>query len=183
MATFTWTLQGTTPTVIAATDLVQFAGSGGFDTAVAVSAYNDTTHVETSAAANKSSANSPHNTKYLTSSTVSLNGAGSANVNTISTGNCPLLINFADASAVAISGAILYAYDGTTTTTAPTGVTFQAAEQGDSAWTGAGGSAAAVSVNDSAAATSHDFFFLISASPTSVGEKTAFTIRMELTYS
>ena len=77
----------------------------------------------------------------------------------------------------------MYAYDGSTTTSAPTGVTFYAFEQGDSAWTNAEGSASAVSVNDDTASTSHDYYFGISASPESVGEKTAFKIRMELTYA
>ena len=181
MATYTWVLQGTTPTTIGATDIIQFAGAT-FDSAITVGAYNDSTHVESSAGVNDSEGNSPKNSKYLTSSTVDV-GAGSVNLNTVSTANCPLKINFAHDSAVAVTNHILYAYNGTTTTAAPTGVTFYAAEQGDSTWTNAEGSAAAVSVADSAAATSHDFYFLISASPESVGEKTDFVLRDELTYS
>lgn len=182
MATYTWTLQGTSPTTIDATDLIQFAG-GTFDSAITVGQYNDSTHVESSGSADDSSGHSPHNTKYLTASTVSLDGAGSANVNTIATGSCPLKINFSDAASVAITNHIIYAYDGSVTTNAPTGVTFYIAEQGDASWTNAEGSAAALAVGDQVANTSHDFYFLISASPESVGEKTAFTIRDELTYS
>jgi hypothetical protein len=182
MADYTWSLQGTTPTTIAATDILQFAGAT-FDSAITVGEYNDSTHVETNTATNKSSGNSPHNTKYLTSSTVSLNGAASANVSTISTANCPLKINFAHSTAVAVSGHTIYAYNGTTTTTGPTDVTFYIAEQGAANWTAASGSASALAVTNSASSTSHDFFFLVSASPTSVGEKTAFAIRSELTYS
>ena len=182
MATFTWNLQGTTPTTIDATDIIQFANAT-FDSAVVVSEYQDTTHVETSVGGDKSSGNSPHNTKYLTSSTLSLNGASSSNVVDLTTGNCPLKINFSDASSVATSGAVLYGYDGTTTTAVPTGVTFQAFEQGDSAWTNAEGSGSAVSIADQTASTSHDYYFGISASPESVGTKTDFKIRIELTYS
>jgi len=182
MATFTWTLQGTSPTTIDATDIVQFAAAT-FGSAITVAAYNDTTHVESNAAANDSSGNSPHNTKYLTSTTMSLNGAGSANLSTLTTGNSPLKINFSHGSSVVTTGAIFYAYDGTTTTAVPTGVTFKAAEQGGSTWIGAGGSAAAVAVADDTTATSHDYYFAISASPDSVGTKTAFKLRMELTYS
>ena len=181
MATYTWVLQGTTPTTIGATDIIQFAGAT-FDSAITVGAYNDSTHVESSVGVNDSDGNSPKNSKYLTSSTVDI-GAGSVNLNTVSTANCPLKINFAHGSAVAVTNHILYAYDGTTTTAVPTGVTFYGAEQGDSTWTNAEGSAAAISVTDSGSATSHDFYFLISASPESVGEKTDFVLRDELTYS
>lgn len=182
MATYTWYLQGTTPTTIEATDIVQFAGST-FGSAITVGAYNDTTHVESSVGANDSSANTPHNNKYLTSNTVSLNGAGSTSLNAASTAACALKINFSDAASVTTTGHIFYAYDGTTPATAPTGVTFYAAEQGDANWTNAEGSAAGVTVTDDTAATSHDYFLLISASPESVGAKTAFKLRSELTYS
>jgi hypothetical protein len=182
MATFVWTLQGTTPTTIDATDVVKFAG-GTFASAITVNAYNDSTHVASSIDADDSSANTPHNTKYVASGTLSLDGGGTTNVVDLTTGNCPLKINFSDAASVTTTGAIFYAYDGSTTTTAPTGVTFQAFEQGDAAWTGAGGSAAAVTINDDGAGTSHDYYFGISASPTSVGAKTAFKLRIELTYS
>ena len=182
MATYTWTLQGTTPTTIDATDIIQFAGSV-FNSAIFVGAYNDSTHIKTSGGANKSSGNAPHNTKYLTSTTVSLNGGASVLVSSLTTGNCPIKINFSHTVAVQITDHFIYAYDGTSTANGPTGVTFQVAEQGDTTWVNADGSAAALAVTDSASATSHDFFFLISASPESVGQKTAFKIRDELIYS
>jgi len=182
MATYTWYLQGTSPTTIEATDIIQFAAAT-FGSAITVGSYNDTTHVESSVGANDSSANTPHNNKYLTGSTVSLNGGGSTNVADATTAACALKINFSDAASVTTTNHILYAYDGTTTTAVPTAVTFYAAEQGDAAWTNAEGSAAAVTVNDDTAGTSHDYYFLISASPESVGLKTAFKIRDELTYS
>lgn len=181
MATYAWTLQGTSPTTIEATDTIQFAGSGGFDSAITVGEYNDTTHVEGSGGANDSSANSPKNSKYLTSSTVDI-GAGSVSLSTVADADCPLKINFSHGSAVAITNHILYAYDGAVTTNAPSGVNVQLAEQGDTNWTQAHGSGSALSIADSASATSHDFYILASASPTSVGAKT-FTLRDELTYS
>ena len=182
MATYTWYLQGTSPTTIEATDIVQFAGAT-FGSAITVGSYNDTTHVESSVGANDSSANTPHNNKYLTTSTVSLNGAGSSSLSAASTAACALKINFSDAASVTTTGHIFYAYDGTTTTAVPTAVTFYAAEQGDANWTNAEGSAAGVTVTDDTAATSHDYYLLISASPESVGLKTAFKLRSELTYS
>lgn len=188
MATFTWVLQGTSPTTIEATDIIQFAGAT-FDSAVTVGEYNDTTHVESSVGANDSDGNGPYNTKFISASgggggdSQADWGDGTEDIDQITTAECPLKINFADASSVTTTNAILYAYDGSTTTEVPTGVTFYAAEQGDANFTNAEGSAAAVTINDDTAATSHDYYFLISASPESVGEKTAFAIRIELTYS
>jgi hypothetical protein len=190
MATFTWKLQGTSPTTIdSGTDVVEFAGAGGFGTAVTVAAWQDTSHVRTNPSTNKSSGNTPKNNKFISQaggtggdSQVDI-GAGTVDLDTIGTANCALLVNFADASSVATSSAIFYAYDGSTTTAVPTGVDFRCAEQGDANWTEAEGSAAALGLTDQGASTSHDFFILASASPTSVGLKTAFSLRIELTYS
>lgn len=182
MPVFTWTLQGNTPTTIDATDRVQFAAAGGFDSKVTVGQYNDSMHVKSSGNANDSSGNTPRNNKFLTGTTVSVNGGGSVNLNTVTTGNSALRINFSDPASVAITGAIFYAYDGTTPATPPVGVTFKAAEQGDASWTDAEGSGSPVTLNDKAANTSHDFYLIISASPDSVGLK-SYGLRCELTYS
>jgi len=188
MATYTWYLQGTSPTTIEATDIIQFAAAT-FDSKITVSEYNDSTHVESSIGANDSDGNSPYNSKFISNDGGTAGdgqvdiGAGTVDIDTVSEANCPLKINFSHASAVSVTDHIIYAYDGTTTTAVPTGVTFYIAEQGNANWTNAEGSAAALAVGDSGSATSHDFFFLISASPESVGEKTDFTLRSELTYS
>jgi len=188
MATYTWYLQGTSPTTIEATDIFQFAG-GTFDSAVEVGQYNGSSHVESSVGADDSSGNTPKNSKFISQSggtggdsQVDV-GSGTVDLDSVTTGNCPLKINFAHGSSVAITGHIFYAYDGTTPATAPTGVTFVAAEQADANWTAAEGSASGVTIADKTAATSHDFYILLSASPDSVGEKTAFKLRDELTYS
>lgn len=187
MATFTWTGQGTdnsTNQTIGATDVVRFSGAAWGDN-VTVSAYQDSTHVEASGGTHTCSTVHLHNTKYNNATTVSIDGAGAVSLSgsVPATGACPLKINFADASSVVTTGGLFYAYDGSTTTNAPTGVTFQALEQSDTSWTNAEGSAAAVTINDDTASTSHDYYFAISASPESVGEKTAFKLRIELTYS
>lgn len=181
MATFTWTLQGTSDTTLGATDTLQFAG-GTFDSNVTVGAYQDSTHVKASGGTDSSAANTPNNVKYI-SGTQGDWGAGTELLTAILTSECTLKVNFSDAASVATSAAIFYAYDGTTTTTGPTGVTFYAFEQGDANWTLAEGSGSAVTLTDQAAATSHDFFIGVSASPDSVGLKSNFTIRCELTYS
>lgn len=181
MATFTWYLQGTSPTEIEETDNLQFAG-GTFDSAITVGEYNSSTHVENNGGTEDSSGNTPNNVKYVASGTADW-GDGTEDLNLMTTDEATLKINFSDASSVTTTENIFYAYDGSTTTEVPTGVTFYAAEQGDSAWTNAEGSAAALSIDDDTAATSHDYYIAVSASPESVGLKDAFTMRMELTYS
>lgn len=181
MATYTWTLQGSSPTTIGA-DILQFAG-GTFDSAITVGEYNDSTHVEDeSTSADNSSGNTPNNNKYISSSEGDW-GDGAESLSNILDAECALKINFAHGTEVAVSGHTLYAYDGSTTTNGPTGVTLQAAESGDANWTNAEGSGSALSLADSGSSTSHDFYIAVSASPESVGEKTAFVIRDELTYS
>jgi hypothetical protein len=189
MATFTWTLQGSTPTTIEATDIIQFAGAAGFDSKVTVSAFNDTTHVKSSVGANDSSANTPHNNKFISQTGGTAGdsqadwGDGTEDLDAITTAEAALKINFAHGSSVITEDAIFYAYDGSTTTAVPTGVTFHCAEVGDTNFTNAEGSAAALALDDNTTGTSHDFFIVISASPESVGLKDAFALRIELTYS
>lgn len=183
MATFTWYLQGTTPTTIGATDILQFA-KATFNSPVTINEYQDSTHIESSTGTDLSSGNSPKNSKYLTSSTVSINGGSSESLSGVTTANCPLKINFSHSTSVITYDADFYSYDGVATANAPTEVTFKAAEQGDTNWTDAEGSASPCALDDnSTPATSHDFYLLVSASPDTVGVKTAFKVRIELTYS
>jgi hypothetical protein len=188
MATYTWVLQGSTPTTIEATDIIQFAGSGGFDDPITVGEYNDTTHVESSVGANDSSGNTPNNNKFISASGGTGGdseadwGDGTEDIDQITDAECALELNFAHGSAVAVSSHIFYAYDGSTTTEVPTGITFYCAESGDANFTNAEGSGAALSIADSGSATSHDFYIMLTASPESVGEKTDFAVRSELTY-
>lgn len=189
MATFTWTLQGSTPTTIGGTDLLQFAGPGGFDDPITVSEYNDTTHVESSVGANDSSGNTPHNNKFISQSGGTGGdsqadwGGGTEDLDQITTAEAALLINFADASSIVTTDAVFYAYNGSNTATGPTDVDFRAAEVGDANFTQAEGSGSPVTINDDTASTSHNYYLVVSASPQSVGEKTAFALRIELTYS
>lgn len=189
MATFVWLLQGTTPTTIDATDIVQFAGAGGFDSKITVAAYNDTTHVKSSVGADDSSGNTPNNVKFISAAGGTAGdsqadwGDGTEDIDAMLAAEATLKITFSDASSVITESAIFYAYDGTTTTAVPTGVTFYASELADIVFTNAEGSAAALTINDDTAATSHDYYIACTASPESVGLKSAFTLRIELTYS
>jgi hypothetical protein len=188
MATFTWTLQGGTPTTIDDTDVIRFAG-GAFATPVTVSEFQDSTHVRNSGGTDDSDGNTPNNSKFISNDGGTGGdgqgdwGDGTEDIDQITTAECPLKINFAHGSSVITTNGKLYAYDGSTTTAVPTDVTFWCAEQGDANWVNAEGSAAAMDIADNTTATSHDMYFLISASPESVGLKSAFRIRIELTYS
>ena len=183
MATWTVTAQLTTGTLtVGATDRVWLNGAAWGDN-VTVSSYQDSTHISNSSDAHQCTTNHVHNVKYLSSTTMSLDGAGSANLSTLTTANSPLKFNFSDAASVATTAATFYAYDGTTDATAMVGVTFQAAEGGTtSTWVAANGSGSALTIADDTAATSHDYFIAISVTPTSVGAKTG-KVKLALTYS
>jgi len=172
MASFTHYLQGATPTEISATDKLWLAG-GAFATKITVDDYNTSTHVKTDADADKSSANTPRNNMFVAAGTVSVDGNTAINVADATTANCTLKITFdGDAGDVETENGKFYAYDGTTPATAPTGMTVQAAEPGNAEWKAVGGSAAALDLGDnSSAAATHDFYLLVSAKPTAVGEK------------
>lgn len=189
MATFAWTLQGGTPTTIGATDKLQFAGAGGFDSKITVAEYNDSMHVKSNVGANDSSGNTPNNNKFISQSGGTGGdsqadwGDGTEDLDQITTGEAALKINFSDGASVITEDAVFYAYDGSTPATAPTGITFVAAEVGDANFTGAEGSGSALALDDNTAGTSHDYYIALSASPDSVGLKDAFALRIELTYS
>jgi hypothetical protein len=179
--TQTWKLQGTSDTTIDATDSIAFS-DGTFDNPIQVSSYNDGTHVRSSGGADDSDGNTPNNVKYIASGTGDW-GDGTESLDNITDGECTLKITIAESVSITVTDITMYAYDGTTTTNAPSGMTVQMAEQGDAAWTEAHGSGSALSISDSdTPATSHDFYVAISASPSSVGVKSANKCRIEFTY-
>lgn len=188
MATFTWYLQGTSPTTVGATDIIQFAGSGGFNSKITVNEYNDTTHVKASGGSDLSSGNTPNNVKFISQTGGTGGdsqadwGDGTEDLDAITNAEATLRINFSDASSVITESAIFYAYDGTTPATAPSNVDVRAAEVGDANFTQAEGSGSPVTITDDTAATSHDYYIAVSVSPTTVGLK-EFAFRIELTYS
>lgn len=183
MAVFTWTGQDTAAgtQTIGATDKMSFFGSA-FGDAITITEYQDSTHVENSSKDEQCTVNHIHNTKYLTSGTVSLDGGGSISLSTVTTAQCPLKINFSDASSVATTNCIFWIY-GASESADPTDITVQGAEQGDAAWTACGGAGTDVTIADDTAATSHDYYIIVSVSPDTIGEKnTEFTMKIQLTY-
>jgi hypothetical protein len=116
---------------------------------------------------------------------MSLNGAGSANLSTLTTGSSPLLFNFADAASVATQSGFFYVYAGSDGTSTSGIATIQAAQGGTtSTWVsaGTGVTAGSLSLADQSASTSHNFFIAMSVSPASTGAKTTMTAKITLTY-
>lgn len=188
MATFVWTLQGSSPTTIDASDYIQFAG-GTFGSAITVNSYNDSTHVESSVGADDSSGNTPNNVKFISQAGGTGGdsqadwGDGTEDLDQITNAEATLKLNFAHGSSVAVSGWKIYAYDGSTPATAPSNIDVRMAEVGEANWTEAEGSGAPVNLADGSSNTTFDRYIAISCSPLTVGLKTAFAFRTELTYT
>lgn len=188
MATFIWELQGEDPTEIAETDILQFAGAGGFDTPIPVTEYNDTTHVKTDADANKSSGNTPNNNKFISQAgggggdSQADWGDGTEDLDQITNAEAALHIEFADDASVETSDAVIYAYDGTTPATPPVNVDVRLAEVGDTNFTEAEGSGSPLELDDNdTPATEHDFYVVASMSPATAGFKEG-KLRFSLTF-
>jgi len=177
----TWALQGTTPTTIEATDLIQFS-DGTFDNPITVASYNDGTHVRASGGTDDSDGNTPNNVKYVASGTGDW-GDGTESLADITDGECTLKLTISESTSITVTDITMYAYDGTTPATGPVGVVVYMAESGDAAWTEVDGSGTALSITDSdTPATDHYFYVAVSASPESVGVKSSNKCRIEFTY-
>jgi hypothetical protein len=184
MANFSWIAQLTSGTLtIGTTDKIGFYGEN-FGDPIVINSYQDSTHIENSSGIHLCTSNHVNNTKYITSTTVSINGGSpqTLGASVPTTAQCPLKINFSDEVAVATSNGKFWADNGIDVNTPPTDVNFKAGEQSNTSWTSAGGKTNAVALADQSASTSHDFYIFCSASPTAVGDKTAFRLGIELTY-
>jgi hypothetical protein len=191
--TVTAQVTGAPTFTVGATDRVWFNGVGGaFGTNVVVGSYQDGTHISSNADAHVAACTTGghlHNTKFLTSTTMSLDGAGSANLSTLTTGSAPLKFVFDTSdlggASVVTNSAKFYAYS-TSDGTPVSGVTVQAGEAAvTSTWVSigtTGGSAAGLSIADQTTATSHNFFLAVSVTPTSTGAKTTNVFKLSLTY-
>lgn len=180
--TQTWALRSTTTdTTIDSTDSLAFS-DGTFGNAITVNAYNGGSHVRSSAGANDSSAVTTRNVKYIASGTADW-GDGTESLTDITDAECTLKLTIAYDTEITVTDISLYGYDGTTDATGPVGMTVQLAEQGDAAWTTTTGNDGVLAIADSdTPATSHDFFVAVSASPTSVGVKSANRLKVTFTY-
>lgn len=189
MATWLLNAQLTDGTTLAvnSTDHIWLNGTN-FSTQVTVGQYQDTTHISDVNDVERCTSIHPHNTKFVDGTHVSIDGAGSqvlaAGGSPVpSTAQAPLVFNFSDPSSVATSAAKFYAYDGATDANPMAGITFQAIECAQStSWTAANGSGAALTLQNQGAATSHNFYIGLSASPTATGAKTG-NVKITLTYA
>jgi hypothetical protein len=184
---FTWAwykLNTTTWTDFSAGNLIGFYGTTTYGARTRITVYNVGMHLRTSSGVDTDACANSHMTgvQYIAVGTCKVNGGATVNLNTV-TANESVRIIFTDgATAISTESGIFYAYDGAVDTNVPTAVTAQGAEQGDAAWTGCGGSAAAVTLTNQASNITHTFYVIMSASPDTVGEKTAFAWKIQLDY-
>lgn len=199
MATITFEgYMGSSPdwTDLAANTLVFSSSLTDLTAAVTVSSYQDGTHAGNGdPGTDQCGTNHMNNVKYLTSSTMSVDGAASEDITdaNLATTECTLRLHFNHTSSVAVTLAKFYCFDGATPTTVATGVTVYAFERGRSAtaWTqindgntvGGNNTGERLDLADSGSATDHYWYVAVSASPNSVGAKTSFDFGMTLTYS
>lgn len=187
-------------------DLLIVNGSGlaffgtGFGTSVAVGSYQDSTFV--SNGAGTSQANQCDNNKFINSSSLSVNGAGTILLTELPNQNSTLEINAEFDSAVTLQNWKLYAYDRDNINNAPSGVTLKCASvvhlsnsqaanngSGNSTWITPAGSGVIHTLlppspglsgtapnGIGTTSSSHSFYLALSATPTSVGSKTQFGI-------
>ena len=189
MATFTVTLQGTTPTTIGENDKVMFAGPSGFDDPILVGEYNDTMHGVNASDVEISGGNGPNNVKFISQAGGAGGdsqgdwGSGTEDLDQITDAEATLKLNFSDALSVNVLNWDFFVYDGTTETNGPANLDIRAVEVGDTNWTQCEGSGSALSLSDSgAAATSHDRYVPISISPTDFATSYTFKMKFSLTY-
>ena len=201
MATFTWKgYMGAGPGwADIGVHTICFSGSRtDITAAIPVDSLADGTHIgDGDGTGDSCGANHMNNVKYLTDSTMSVNGGGSENITdaNLAETECTLQITFADTNSVSITNARLYCFDGSVTTNPAVGCQVYGFERGKSnvVWTeindesaNVGGDNAGehLDLADSAAtSTSHVFYIALSAGPESVGGKGSFDIGIALTYS
>jgi len=169
-------------TEIGATDKLYYQKAGAFTYgalgAIPAGTYNDGHHIINSSNEELCTTAHPANLKYLTDSTVSINGGGSADVTTITTAQCLNLLASCSPNAE-VTAFSFFAY-GATEADAPAGLTVYGMKQGEAAWSNIGGSAAALDLGAGGSAATHNRYVALSVSPTSNGAKTA-TLKASVT--
>jgi hypothetical protein len=187
------------------TNRLGFSGSLTSVTTVAALAFQDGTHVVSGTPGSDVCAtNHARNVKWLTDTTMSVNGAASETINdtNLADAECTFRVHFNDAAAYALENGRLYTYNNTTTTTEATGIDVamyvksnsmsawfhinDATTTGATGWTtgGIGGdnSGERISLASQAAAADHYYYCGMSVSPETAGGKSAFAIGCYLEY-
>jgi hypothetical protein len=165
---------------------------------VTIDAYQDGTHLGSGdPGTDQCGTNHVPNVKYLTGSTMSVNGGGSESINdtNLATTECTLRIKFSDSSSVVTSDARFYTFNGTVVTAEAVGVDVYAFERGvsASAWTHINDDSANLGGDNSGErlelaaqetpATEHYFYIAMSVAAESTGMKGDFDMGIALTYS
>lgn len=127
MAAITWEAYVNTPawTDMSTNRLVFSGSSSSLSATVAATAFQDGTHLGNGTpGTDQCGSTHANNVKILTSTTMSVNGAGSATINdtNLTDNTSTFRLHFNDAAAYSIQNGKLYTYDGSTTTTQATGV-------------------------------------------------------------
>jgi len=201
MATITFEgYMGTTPdwADLAANTLVLSGSLTDPTAAINTAAWQDGTHAGSGdPGTDQCGTNHMRNVKYLTGSTMSVNGGGSEAINdtNLLTTECTLRVHFNHTSAVAVTNARFYCYDQSVgVTTESPEVDCFAFERGvaATAWTeinndsgsiGGDNSGERLALANSASATDHYWYLALSISPETVGGKPNLAFGVNLTYS
>jgi len=138
---------------------------------ITVGSYQDSTHITDSANGQRDTASHVHNTKYIDSTHVSIDGNASTQL-PIPTNSCGLLFTFSNPASVATTGAQVYAYDGVEDINGIDSLNFMAAEGGVSTqWVSANGLNNALHLQDHDPSSEHHFYVATSLSPLTSGLK------------
>lgn len=192
------------------TNRLVFSGSASvITTTVAATAFQDGTHLGNGTpGTDQCGATHANNVKALTSTTMSLNGAGSAALNdtNLTANSCTFRLHFNDAAAYALQNGKMYTYDGSTTTTQATGVDAAMYVRGEglSAWVtinsdtttgnamgsmtfttaniGGDNAGERQSLSSLSGAADNYYYAALSASPETAGGKSAFALGAYLEY-
>ena len=183
-----------------------FYGSTGFASSVAVASYQDTTFITDGTGTSQGAQDD--NTKFINASSLSVNGGGTILLTQMPNYLCPLEIRFTNATAAQCQNAKLRIYDRTNIDNGASGVTTKVASvshlstlqtanngSGNSTWVTPVGSSVIHTLlppspglsgmapnGPGTTGTWHSFYVAISASPDSVGAKTAYGMYVELEY-
>jgi hypothetical protein len=198
MATFNWEVYADTPAWMGvATNTIVFSGSNtDLSEPITVGEWQSGSHLGSGdPGTDQCGATHMPNVKYV-SDTQFDGGGGTETLNdtNLAETECTLRIKFTDASAVAISSARFYAFDGAVETNPAVGIEAYAFERGVGAteWTqicdysasiGGDNAGERLDLGDKTAATEHYFYIAASARPETVGAKTEFDFGIALTYS
>jgi len=164
---------GSTWTAFGATDIIGFFATPVYGVKISVSSYNQGMHlIDSGTGLDACIANHLTGIQYIAAGTCKVNGGSTVNLNTVTTQESVRISLTDGATSISTENTKIFAYDGSVEANAPTDTTFQCAEQGESSWTQAEGSASAKSLADQLTPAVTKYWYLImSVMPETVGTK------------